>query len=86
MLRPLLRIWPVPAKDILYIGSLWWPKTEVSVRFFSKEGKCIKNMRLSVPEKSVMEINVMDLLPGIYQVVINNREQNFYATGRWIKQ
>lgn len=42
-------------------------------------------MRLSVPEKSVLEINVMDLLPGIYQVVINNREQNFYATGRWIK-
>ena len=86
MLRPLLRIWPVPAKDILYIGSLWWPKTEVSVRFFSKEGKCIKNMRLSVSEKSVIEINVMDLLPGIYQVVINNREQNFYAAGRWIKQ
>lgn len=81
-----LRLWPVPAKDILYAGSIRWPQTNVWVYLFHTSGQLIRSYTIPAPTKSVLEINVTGIPPGVYELMIGSPDKKFMATGRWIKQ
>lgn len=81
-----LRLWPVPAKDILYAASIRWPLTNVWVKIYHSSGQLIKSYTVPAPTQSVLEINVSDISPGVYEIQIGSPDHKFQALGRWIKQ
>lgn len=81
-----LRLWPVPAKDILYAASIRWPQSNLWVNLYRSSGQLIKTQMIPNPTKSVVEINVSDVPPGVYEILIGSPDQKFQASGRWIKQ
>jgi len=81
-----LRLWPVPAKDILYAASIRWPTTKVWVYIYDSSGQLIKSFTAPAPTKSELEINVSEIPPGVHEILISSPDQKFQALGRWIKQ
>jgi hypothetical protein len=85
IMRPLLRIWPVPAGEKIHVGCLIWPKDEINISLFNQLGQLVKSLKLPVPPEKSIEIKVDELPRGIYQLVIKNSKQTFQAMGSWLK-
>ncbi|MFN9949643.1 MAG: T9SS type A sorting domain-containing protein [Bacteroidota bacterium] len=85
ILRPLLRIWPVPAGEKIHVGCMVWPKEEIDISIFNQLGQLVKSLKLPPPLQNNIEIKVADLPKGIYQLIIINSNQYFQAMGRWVK-
>jgi hypothetical protein len=81
-----LRLWPVPAKDILYAASIRWPSNNLGVNIYHASGQLIKSYMVPAPNKSVLELDVSQLSAGVYELFIFSPDQKFQAVGRWIKQ
>ncbi|MFM7358639.1 MAG: hypothetical protein ACKO1T_08670 [Sediminibacterium sp.] len=81
-----LTIWPVPTKEVINAKAMWWPEGQIQLFLSNQNGQIMKSFQMTAPGKKGIEINVSDFPPGMYQLLITNREQNFKAVGRWIKQ
>lgn len=81
-----LTIWPVPTKDVIHAKAFWWPEGQIQLFLSNQFGQIIRSIQMAAPEKKWLQVNVSDFPPGIYQLLITNREKNFKAVGRWIKQ
>jgi hypothetical protein len=77
---PLPYFFPNPVGDYLHIANL---KTGSGVDIFTRDGRRVYTGRVTSSE---MEVNVEELLPGLYFVRINNDQSGRVFVERFVKQ
>lgn len=79
-----IKIYPSPAKDIIYLNSGNFDFGNATIMITSVDGKFSKSVENSLPQNDVLSIPIADLQSGIYLLIIRTSKDLYRF--RFIKQ